>query len=117
MTAKQPQPAPEGVTRPDAPAAPPDRLRQTLAHYQGLLDHSNELLHRQRQLLNLRETRIDTLEGIVHKLARDRFLLDWLESMQVQTMYCKNGVGLLIGDDQPLREALADLINQGAKQE
>jgi len=115
MTSKAPQMPPVKATRPAAPPGPPDPLRRTLEHYQGLLDQSERIRQQQAQVLQLREQRIESLEQIVHKLARDRFLLDWLESRDVAAIYFVDGFGLVVGDFQPLRDALAAFINQGEK--
>jgi len=117
MTAKQPQMPPVKATRPAPPAGPPDPLRRTLEHYQGLLDQSERIRQQQAQVLQLRDQRVESLEQIVHKLARDRFLLDWLDSMQVESITFQNSPTVLVvlGDDRPLRDCVAAFINKGVK--
>jgi hypothetical protein len=118
MTSKAPQMPPVKATRPPGPPGPPDsevqRLRKTLEHYQGMLDQSERIRVQQSQVLELSEQRSRTFEGLVHKLERDRFLLDWLEALGIETIYFIGGEAAIIGNIKPLRERLGEYINKRA---
>lgn len=118
MTSKAPQPQPEGITRPAvAPAAPPPRPGDKVEQLRGLLEVSLDVRDQQTKVLEERAQRIASLEALVHKLAKDRFLLDWLESLGIETIYFVGGEAVIVGQGRPLRETLAGFINRGKQQQ
>ena len=102
-----------------------ERREQLLEQVRTLLDQQLEAHRRITELSDIRGElcdqverkgrRIEALEEITHKLARDRFLLDWLESIGIETVYFCDGSAAIVGRDKPLRETLAEFINQGKK--